>query len=439
MRLSLSSIKQICFLLLLVGCADSENGGAIVRDNSIEPEKLKNPSDDEASVLFDRENVIEIRLTLPAREWEQLNANAVEEKYTPADVTIRGEFLKKIGLRFKGSYGSLYFCFDEAGNRLCDKLSLKLKFNEYVKEQRFLGLKRINLHSMKDDYTKMRACLAYDIFRDMGIVAPRCAYADVYVNDEHLGLYGLVEQVDGRFTKSRFSMGDGNLYKEAWPGNTQWYYFSDHLKTNEETADHNTFITFSEEMMRADDDTLPEVLGRWTDIDYILRYMAVDFAIANWDGITTFYCGYNWPCLNHNYYIYQEEKHPFFWLIPWDLDATFSLDHWLGDIQPWDNLDAKCTDIPLVPEQDYFIRPAGCDPTIRAIALADRERYEGYLREILETHLTKKAMLKKIVDLGTLIEPYIDQDPDISSETWFEALEWLLEELDLLRERMGTP
>ncbi len=409
-----------------------------VADPSGELETFEDHDEDEAAEVFDRQQVREVRIFLPPKEWESLNEHAVDEQYTPASVTIMEETFNDVGLRFKGSYGSLYNCFDADGNRLCNKLSMKIKFNEYVKEQRFKGLKRINLHSLHNDNTKVRDALAYDVFRKMGIVAPRAAYADVYVNDEHLGLFGLVEQVDGRFTKSRFSKGDGNLYKEAWPDHSEVWYFDERLKTNREQIDHTAFMTFAKQMMNADDDRLVDVLGLWMDMDYLLRYMAVDFAIANWDGITTFYCGLSWACINHNYYMYQEEERPFFWLIPWDLEATFFLEHWLGPVAPWDDLDAKCEDIEMMPgETDMFIRPAGCDPMNRAIALADRTVYKKYLKEILEDHIEKEALLQKVNALTTLIAPYIQADPHLDAEMWLAEIESQLAEFDRVRARVS--
>ena len=191
-------------------------------------------------------------------------------------------------------------------------------------------------------------------------------------------------------------------------------------------------------MMAADDAHLPKALAVYMDIDYLLRYMAVDFAIANWDGITTFYCGLTWACLNHNYYVYQEEELPFFWLIPWDLEATFLLDHWLGPVEPWDELEPKCEDIPIMPgETDMYIRPAGCDPMNRAIALADRPLYEKYLKEILENHIEREVMLRKIDALVTLITPYIESDPDMDIESWQAEIEWQIGELDQVRARVA--
>lgn len=406
-------------------------------DFSGDPESFESLEENEANPVFDRSEVVAIRVTLPPKEWDALKESATLEQYTPADVTIMGESFENVGFRFKGAYGSLYHCFDDDGNCICDKLPLKIKFNEYVEEQRFKGLKRINLQSMRHDRTKIRECLAYDLYREMGIVSPRCSYADVYVNDEHLGLFGLVEQIDGRFTDSRFSKGDGNLYKEAWPHDADRWYFDQRMKTNKEVADHRAFMEFAKEMSEANDETLPNVLKQWMDIDYFTRYMAVDFAIANWDGITTFYCGLTWACGNHNFYMYQEEERPFFWVIPWDLEATFNVDHWLGSVEPWNELEPKCEDIPMMPgSTDTYIRPAGCDQTLRAFALSERSLYEKYLKVILKNHMDKESILEKINDLTELIEPYIETDDTLDPESWQSEVEWQITEMNRLRERI---
>ncbi len=405
---------------------------------------LKDMADNEAASLFEREEVIEVRLSLPSDEWDALLEEAREEKYTVADVNIMGQRVDRVGLRIKGAVGSLLNCFDDEDNLICDKLGMKLKFNEYDEEQRFLGLKRINLQSWVNDPTKMHECLAFDIFRGMDIVAPRCAWTYVFVNDEPLGLFGLVERVDGRFTDSRFEEGDGNLYKEAWTVTTEDSYFAERLKTNKDEAVADAVVTFSKEMTTARDSELPETLGRYMDLDYILRYMAVDFAIANWDGITTFYCSDNGYCGNHNYYLYEEESRPFFWLIPWDLEASLFLEHWLGDIEPWNNLDVACDDFTQGNEAYHVTRPAGCDPLIRAIALADEDRYQELLAEVITTQLAPGVLLPRVADMITLIAPYMEADPDVAYEEWIFSLIWLFDSLGDIRTRAidtldGTP
>ena len=68
----------------------------------------------------------------------------------------------------------------------------------------------------------LRERLAYSLWREMGVPAPRSTHINVKLETEQgsqlLGIHLLTEAVDGRFTKAYFEGGDGNLYKEAWPG-----------------------------------------------------------------------------------------------------------------------------------------------------------------------------------------------------------------------------
>lgn len=176
----------------------------------------------DAKELFTPQALETFELSLPPERWEHLRAHARDEEYEPAELRFRGEVVGQVGLRFKGNIGTLGNCFDAEGNLVCRKLSMKIKVDEYDPELRFFGLKRLNLHSMIHDLTLVHEKLTYDLYREMGITAPRSSWALATVNGAPLGLFSLVEEIDGRFTKDRWGEdGDGNLYKEAWPRSTE--------------------------------------------------------------------------------------------------------------------------------------------------------------------------------------------------------------------------
>ena len=95
---------------------------------------------------------------------------------------------------------------------------MKVKFNtDDYPERKFFGLKKLLFHSMNNDYSLLRERLGYWIFREMGVMGPRSVHAIVKINGEVSGLYALVEEVDGRFTRTNFENGEGNLYKGIMP------------------------------------------------------------------------------------------------------------------------------------------------------------------------------------------------------------------------------
>jgi spore coat protein H len=344
----------------------------------------------DAQALFDYDHVPSFDLYLPEAEWEALQKNARDEQYTEAEACFEGHGIGTVGLRFKGSYGTLYGCFDSQDNMTCKRLSMKLKFDKYVEDQRFFGLKRLIFNANRYDDSRMKERLAYDLYRSMGIVAPRASWAVVRVNGKSYGLYGMVEPVDGRFTANRWPDNpDANLYKEAWPGDTGSALVSA-LRTNEEEAEVSGYTAFSDAMAEADEDDLSSTLGKYTDLDYWARCMAVDDAILSYDGITYFFTD-GVHTHNHNYFFYEDSPEHFT-LIPWDVETTF-----------WINEDHKTPHWTVLPEDcgttyEYWggraTAPA-CNMVFRALN-TDRSAWRAAIRELLDGPFALDTMLETI-------------------------------------------
>lgn len=413
------------------GAGGRASRGALTTSDGPKPDIFLT-SDPVTNTVFSQESVHRIDLSLPEQAWATLLATAADKVYTEAAAQIDGESIGSIGLRFKGFY-SLDSCF-ENGKLTCDTLSMKLKFDEYNVDQRYHGLKDVHLNSAKGDESLVRSGLAYGLYRDMGIPAPRTGWAVVTVNGASQGLFTLIEDIDGRFTKSHFEMGDGNLFKEAWPDATGAGSYTSALKTNKETASPALFQKFAGDMKAASDADRVAALGRWMDLDYFARYMAVDTAIGNWDGVTTFYCG-DWGCSNHNYFMYQEETDPRFWIIPWDMNGTFSTTHWLGAVPAWDALSADCsTRIPTDSKTNSTL-PASCDPTLRAVA-QNRALYQSKVTELLQKYFIEDRLKSQIDAAARVLAPVVATDPFLTTAKWQGSLGWLKSNLPGLRARL---
>jgi spore coat protein CotH len=92
-----------------------------------------------------------------------------------------------------------------------------------VSGQKYDGLKAINLNNGFKDPTFMREKLMLDFCQRNVIPAPRCTYANIYVNDTLWGFYTLVEQVNTTFLKRWFPENNGNLFKGDPNGTLQWF------------------------------------------------------------------------------------------------------------------------------------------------------------------------------------------------------------------------
>jgi len=268
------------------------------------------------SFLFATDDVWSIEFDLSEADWASMTADpAAEEWHTGKVRFTKGDGTALVnpatgtnewtgvGIRFKGFFGSLRICLTGMIGE-CTKLSYKLKFNHEDEDARFFGLKVLQLHAASSDVTKMRERLSYGLFREMGVPAPRSSFSTVAlkVGDgadtpvTQLGVHLLTEVIDGRFTEAFFDGGDGNLYKEAWPGTVgedgtvNEVNFLDALRTNEGVdADASALVMFTEAINAANNDyDLATVAKKWLSTKRWAAQFAVDRAIEHWDGPVNF-------------------------------------------------------------------------------------------------------------------------------------------------------
>lgn len=356
-------------------------------------------------------------LTFRDEDWAQLQATATEEQYVPAVFSVEGEQLGTIGVRYKGNVGTLQECFQD-GVQVCRKLSLKLKFNEYDPELRYRGLKKLNFHSSLRDHSHLHERVAYKLFREFGVLAPRSVHARLMINGEYKGLYNLTEQVDGRFTDHRFSGEDGHgtLYKEAWPGRSQDPGYFTHAQSTNEGSPVTKVVRFAEELANAPSDQLGAVVSRWMDPDVTLRYLAVHTATKHWDGPLTFYCSAQWGCNNHNYFLYESATRDHFELVAWDTDNTFYEDVLTEQaaVPEW------WEQVPACDHQasEGFL-PASCDRLVQGFIQLGMDRFRAVLDALLIGPYQVDALQADVDRWAAQIDEAVKTDPAGSGyEDW---------------------
>jgi len=346
-----------------------------------------------ADVLFDQNVVHTFEIEVPAVALAELDADPAAEKYVEGSLLFGGERLEAIGVRYKGSVGAFLGCtagpqpFQPSGAKTCTKLSLKLKINWNGANTEFFGQRKIQLHSMNLDTSLMRDRLGYLLFAEAGVAAPRSTHARVVINGEFVGLFALVEQIDGRFIQDRFDDGKGNLYKEVWPFGADGdvrprFQLIAGLRTNEDDDPSTEIIeSFVSDLLDSgaptDEEAARRVLSQWTDLEAFVAYAVVDRAIHHDDGPFHWYC-IDGPCEPHNFYFYEEPTSRRVHIIPWDLDN--SLQGWTPEaLNPvtampdaFGDTSNACDPFPFG-SFNLLQRSAGCDPLVAAWASLDDE------------------------------------------------------------------
>ncbi|MBN1972481.1 MAG: CotH kinase family protein [Sedimentisphaerales bacterium] len=166
--------------------------------------------------LFTKNHVAKIHIETREDDWKQLVNSADENMHIRASFSFDDELYQNVAIRPKG-FSSLM----SAGTS--GRLPIKVDFNFFNTAQTFRGIKKLNLNNGFMDPSFIRDIIGYELFKEMDLPTPRAAFADVWVNETHLGLYTIVEQIDKTFLRRNFKNPNGNLYKpEPTAGALNW-------------------------------------------------------------------------------------------------------------------------------------------------------------------------------------------------------------------------
>ena len=247
-------------------------------------------------------------------------ARGIEFNYVHADLKFDGELIPDVAVRYKGN--ATYV--QSVGQA---KRPLKIDLNEFIKGQKLAGVVKLNFHNSITDASWMNEALAYRLYRDAGVPAPRVGYARVRLNaplahtNTALGLYTVVENVDAHFAEEVLGSKKGLLLK---PSTSQLFrYLGEDWEKYKPTYDPKTpvyasqakrVISFCKLLTEADDATFAAQAADYVDFDEVSRFLAVTVWISTLDSILG---------MGQNFVVHLHPKSNKLQLMPWDLDHAF--------------------------------------------------------------------------------------------------------------------
>lgn len=169
-------------------------------------------AEDEGSAPFYDDRVVTVRIVMSEEDWEYMQQNATAEEYAQADLWYDGELIPDVAVRPKGNSSLM-----SAASSGTARFSLKVDLNFFNSARNLDGVKKLNFNNGFSDPTFIREILGYELFEQMDVPTPRTSFVDLWVNDTHLGLYTMVEQIDKTFLSDHFADNTGNLYKPEMP------------------------------------------------------------------------------------------------------------------------------------------------------------------------------------------------------------------------------
>lgn len=317
-RLISSLLPMIAAILTGTACSGNDGNPSPGRDDGVtlDTEDGSVPETPAGLKVFDGSLVHTVDLVLDPVAWQAIIDEAAtyvndnpKRPYHHARLTFDGEELDgDIGMRLKGH---ISIELTEGHS-----FPLKLDFNRYVKDLTLDGLKKLNLNT---DFNgpplpTMRDFLSYEAWRQFGVAASRTALARVTVNGEKLGVYVLLEQVDGGFLKRHFAEPRGDLYKpEQQTGGLHWRGpdIADYPDIGHKWPDQTDHAALLNAIEVLDSGAMSEI-EKVFDVESVLTYLAGNVALGSGD---------YYPNTGHNYYLYEETPGRFT-LLPWDMNGS---------------------------------------------------------------------------------------------------------------------
>ncbi|KAF9976815.1 hypothetical protein BGZ73_007722 [Actinomortierella ambigua] len=288
------------------------------------------PTDSKA---FKENQVATIHITAPKAQLDEL-LSAPAENTKNYKVDFRFINAKQIH-----SQTNVTFKISGKSSREHSKQAFKFKFDDKY-GQSFFKRPNIKLRSMVMDPTMMRERLYIDMLNSAGVPTQQGAYVRLFINNEPMGLYLMVDDIKKSFLKQTVHGGDdlvkqGSLvqmnafidqadliYRGAKTSDySKEAYKSQNLGANPPDDPLQQLVKLMADLRDFDPVSTPDPVGYWNntrlDLDGFLRNMALEYLGAAFD---------NYWMSASNYFMYFNPtlgtSGKWQWL-PTDFDGTF--------------------------------------------------------------------------------------------------------------------
>ncbi|ORX46006.1 hypothetical protein BCR36DRAFT_332548 [Piromyces finnis] len=340
---------------------------------------------------------------LYSKKYKTKNSSMVVElngTYNNSKIEKFKEMTVKVGGRSSNEYG-----------KPCINIKIRGKKNLY-------GRKQFKLRPGARDATYLRSKLACDIHNRLGLPSISANYITLYINDEYIGLYILMDSIKPSWIEYVFGeKNTSTLYKcENLPYGLNEQSYKGCPNENENVTNHSewkNFLSTIEQAKKADD--VENIL----DIDLFLKEIALEYLFGSWD---------HYPTSDHNFYFYKANDNKWKYLI-YDFDAEFGQD--LNkitnmSIQEDENrqINYDLFQYSKDENKDYtkqsFVDWIGSSKSnlINILIINNPERFVSILKEIVSKSFNPAILFPHIDELKKIIKPYVqkDKEPDINGK-----------------------
>jgi spore coat protein CotH len=251
----------------------------------------------------------------------------IEFNWAEGELQLANAAFAKVAVRYRGNGTYVNSLFGP-------KQSFKVDLNKLVKGQQLAGVRTLNFVNAIPDVSYMRDALAERLFRDLGVPAPRTSYAYLTLNgpgkfdEQPLGLYVLIENLDADYARDRFGSKDVPIFKPVTTtlfrdlGN-DWRAYAPiyDLKTKATPAQWDRLIAFARLVTHAPDAEFAAQLGDFLDLEEFAGFLGGHVLLSAYDGFLA---------NGQNFYMYLDPQSNKFGFISWDQDHSWGEFGYIG-------------------------------------------------------------------------------------------------------------
>ena len=329
-----------------------------------------------------RDRVIDIHVTIPRDDFMDMLVNSHTRRFYGADIHIDGNTYETAGFRIRENLIT-------SNPQSQTRHSFKIKFNRFIKGQKFRGLDELNLINMSGDPSFMREYLALEIMREAGMPAPLAMYVNLYINGHLHGLYLAVESADNSFLTRIFGDHHGDLFRAEKYATLRPDMFTEAFSRKKGTDINHEGIALLIEaldnMNGGEKGWIEEIL----DVDSALQYIAANVVLGNYGS----YLGRS----ARDFYLYRHNG--VFTVIPFRVSSSFGA---------YRHDNGRSTRVPV--NSPVFDTRVADRPLIAKLLEVEeyKERYMAFVDEFIAALQNAEA---RIAEIDRAIARHVEADP----------------------------
>jgi len=328
--------------------------------------------------------------------------------WTHTEFEFDGRGYTNVAVRLKGNGTWL-------GSLMGEKRSFKVDLNKWGADQKLGGMDEFNFHNLINDYSYLSDALSCEFFRAAGVPAPRTAYAWLTVSveakwtNQPLGLYAMLEPVDGDFARRWFGSKQTPVFKpvtyelfedrgDDWTNYAGIY----DLKTQATTAQQRRVMDFARLVSHAEDTEFAARVGEFLDLEAFARFLAGQVLLSNYDSFLA---------NGQNFYVYLDPRSDKFGFIPWDMDLSWGSFFLLGTTEQR--------------EQASIWHPwVGRNRLLERVIKVEefRRRYRARLEDFSDRLFVAEKLIPRIDELAALLRGPVAAESDFRLRKFEDSL-----------------